>query len=90
MEGITDELRGPINRILDRSSKANVGTLEDYEEAFAGIHDAGERLSDMIGQIMSYSSIIRTEKEEQIVSDKLKAEIIKLCFFCCNIRIFHV
>ena len=65
MEGITDELRGPINRILDRSSKANVGTLEDYEEAFAGIHDAGERLSDMIGQIMSYSSIIRTEKEEQ-------------------------
>ena len=65
LDGITDELRGPINRIMERSSKANVGAMEDYEEAFAGIHEAGERLSDMIGQIMSYSSIIRAEKDEK-------------------------
>lgn len=61
---ITGELQEPLNRIMESSGRANVKAMEDYEETFAGIHSAGEKLSDMIGQIMSYSSIVRTEKKK--------------------------
>ena len=63
LDGITSELKEPLRVILDNSGKEKVNTMEDYGEAFAMIHTSGERLSDMIGQMMSYSSIVRTEKQ---------------------------
>ena len=64
LNGITGELREPLSRILDSSSKGNVENINDYGAEMSRIHDAGERLSEMIGQILSYSSIVRTEKKE--------------------------
>ena len=37
----------------------------DYAEEMSRIHVAGERLSEMIGQIISYSSIVQTENKEK-------------------------
>lgn len=64
MNGITGELREPLSQILDSSRKKNAENIEDYDEEMSRIHDAGERLSEMISQIMSYSSIVRTEKKK--------------------------
>ena len=64
LDGITGDLQEPLNRILESSGKASVKAMEDYEEAFARIHSAGEKLSEMIRQIASYSSIVRTEKKK--------------------------
>lgn len=64
LSGITGELREPLSRILDCSSKGNRGNIDDYDAEMARIHAAGERLSEMIGQIIAYSSIIRTAKKK--------------------------
>ena len=64
LNGITVELQEPLSRILDNSSAAKLQTVEDYGETFMRIHSAGERLSDMIKQLTSYSSIVKTEKKE--------------------------
>ncbi|MCR4585130.1 MAG: response regulator [Lachnospiraceae bacterium] len=66
LKNITGELNEPLNRILE-SSKTAAGEA-DTKELMAGIHSAGERLSETIGQIVSYSSIVRSEK--QVGSDK--------------------
>ncbi|MDD6798133.1 MAG: cache domain-containing protein, partial [Clostridia bacterium] len=63
LNGITGELREPLSRILDSSSKLNAHNIDDYATEMSRIHTAGERLSEMIGQIISYSSIIRTENK---------------------------
>lgn len=64
LSGITGELREPLSRILDCSSKGNRGNIDDYDAEMARIHAAGERLSEMIGQIIAYSSIIRTGQKK--------------------------
>lgn len=66
LNGITGELQEPISRILESSSKENVGNTVEYDAAMSRIHAAGEKLSEMIGQIMSYSSIVRTEKKNNL------------------------
>ena len=71
LDGITGDLQEPLNRILESSGKASVKAMEDYEEVFARIHSAGEKLSEMIRQIASYSSIVRTEKKKN-ASKKVK------------------
>lgn len=63
LNSITGELREPLSRILDSSSKDHAENIEDYDAEMARIHAAGERLSEKIGQIISYSSIVRTEKK---------------------------
>lgn len=64
LNDITGELREPLNRILSSSSRDKADTIENYDEEMSRIHAAGEKLSEMIGQILSYSSIVKTEKEE--------------------------
>lgn len=64
LSGITGELREPLSRILDCSSKGNRENIDDYDAEMARIHAAGERLSEMIGQIIAYSSIIRTGQKK--------------------------
>lgn len=64
LSGITGELHEPLSRILDCSSKGNRENIDDYDAEMARIHAAGERLSEMIGQIIAYSSIIRTGQKK--------------------------
>ena len=65
LNDITGELREPLAKILDSSSKENAEHIVDYAEEMSRIHVAGERLSEMIGQIISYSSIVQTENKEK-------------------------
>ena len=67
---ITGELHEQLSRILDCSSKGNRENIDDYDAEMARIHAAGERLSEMIGQIIAYSSIMRTGKKKDS-SEKL-------------------
>ncbi|MDD6491440.1 MAG: hypothetical protein PUG54_04320 [Firmicutes bacterium] len=80
LNGITGELREPLTRILDISSKGNTEKIDDYDEEMARIHAAGERLSEMIGQIIAYSSIIRTGKKEDSPKKSGKSKGMNKCF----------
>ncbi|MCR5177495.1 MAG: response regulator [Lachnospiraceae bacterium] len=64
LESLTEELKAPLKKIMDSSDPAQVALIEDSEEEFSVIHEAGERLSEKIGQIASYSNLVRTEGEE--------------------------
>ena len=65
LSSITGDLQEPLHRILESSSKETILQSENLSEEFARIHIASEKLSEMIGQIVSYSSIIRTEENEK-------------------------
>ena len=62
--GITGDFKEQVKRILD-SSVMTSSDHEDNEEKFVKIHDAGIKLSEMIGQIMSYTSLVRTEEKQE-------------------------
>lgn len=61
LSGITGELKKPLVRILNSSSADNTDSIYDYGAEMARIHAAGEKLSEMIEQIVSYSSIVRQD-----------------------------
>ncbi|MCR5092421.1 MAG: response regulator [Lachnospiraceae bacterium] len=73
LKHITEEFHDPLRRILDGSSKENAASIEDIGEEMSRIHTAGEKLSEMIRQMVSYSSIVRAEKGQK----KEKKQIIK-------------
>ena len=68
--GSTDGVEG--TRTADVTGSAPVPA--DYAETLALIHSSGEKLSDMIGQIISYSNIVRTEKIEDAKADEIIAD----------------
>ena len=61
---ITGQIADPLNRILEQSDREKMNGAEDYEDKLISIHTAGQRLSEMVGQIMSYKSIVASEKKE--------------------------
>lgn len=65
LNDITGELKDPLAKILDSSCKGNAENITDYSEEMLRIHAEGEKLSEMIGQIISYSSIVQKEKKEK-------------------------
>ena len=64
LQGIGSELRTPLRTILDNSGLAKEKAGESAE-AFSRIHAAGQTLSEKIEQILSYSSIVRSEKAKK-------------------------
>lgn len=60
---ITGELQQPLRTIIEGSRKENFSGVDDYDEAFARIQVSAQKLSDKIGQIMSYQSIVGSEKK---------------------------
>lgn len=62
---LTGELKEPLNKILENSAKEHQGEDTDKGERMAAIHSAGERLFETVGQIMSYSSIVRSEENKR-------------------------
>ncbi len=72
LNSISGELRDPLSRIINTSSQANADNISDYAMEMSRIHAAGESLSEMIDQILSYSNIVRIEtkkKKEEAVRD---------------------
>ena len=62
---ITGELRDPLRRITDSASIENIKHSADYEEEFIKIREASARLSEMIGQIISYTNIVQKNPQTQ-------------------------
>lgn len=62
LQGITNDLRSPLKKIIDNSTGFDIADKADIQERLTEIHSAGERLSDMLGQLISYSMIVRNEK----------------------------
>ncbi|MBQ9632981.1 MAG: cache domain-containing protein, partial [Lachnospiraceae bacterium] len=62
---ITSELQEPLCRIMERSGRSREGRIENYEEEMASIYHAGEQLSEMVEQIISYKSIILGTQDAQ-------------------------
>ncbi len=75
LQKITGELWDPLRRIVDGSSKENVTGISDYEGELNRIHHAGNQLSEMIEQIISYSNIVRYENEKKKTVKKPKARM---------------
>ena len=61
---ITSRLNAPLSRILKSSDREMLKGSPDNEEAMAEIHASAEKLSEMIGQLISYSSIVRSEQDK--------------------------
>ena len=80
LSNITSELKKPLSKILDSSSSERIRDMDDYNIRMAGIHSAGEQLFDMIGQIISYSGIVRSEKGSDPKKKKSKIAWMNLRF----------
>ncbi|MCR5432620.1 MAG: response regulator [Lachnospiraceae bacterium] len=70
ISGISGELKAPISRILEISSRESSPTTgtDKSDVDFAKIREAGLRLNEKVGQIMSYKSLLRTEKSRRVHS----------------------
>ncbi len=64
LNGITGRLREPLMRIQTLSAGGEIENVNDAKVDMAGIHEAADRLAEMISQLISYSSIARTEKKK--------------------------
>ncbi|MCR4649798.1 MAG: response regulator, partial [Lachnospiraceae bacterium] len=71
LAGITGDFREQLTKILDSSEKKNSLDTET-DEKFVRIHEAGLKLSEMVGQIMSYTSIVRTEGKNEKTGGKVR------------------
>ncbi|MBE5871726.1 MAG: response regulator [Lachnospiraceae bacterium] len=72
LNNITAELKQPLSRILEASSEEVTDNAKDLGVKMMRIHTAGEKLSEMIGQIMSYSSLVRYEEAKNSFSQEAK------------------
>lgn len=70
IKNITGELTEPLRKIMDSSNREYVEKTDDHEAEFARIHAAGSQLSEMIGQILSYSSLVKSESKQKEKSEK--------------------
>ena len=61
---ITGELQEPLRKIISGSSRENADDA-DQSTVLARINEAGHTLSERINKIISYSSIVRSEKESK-------------------------
>lgn len=65
LQSISSELQEPLARIISASSSDNVRSSADYLRDLESIREAGGRLTEKLGEILSYSSIVRSEKEQR-------------------------
>ncbi len=69
IQSVSLELETPLRRILANSETVSLPDVETAGERLTAIHESGEKLSDMVRQILSYSSIVRTENKEDSPKD---------------------
>lgn len=65
LAGISSELEAPLRKILGNSDPDRCQDTDNTAERFSSIHDAGEQLSYSIRQILTYSDIVKSEKNER-------------------------
>lgn len=65
LKRITSRLREPLNRINSSSDVRNVKYSTDLPQDMKNIREASNRLSEMIDELVSYSSIIRSDTVEE-------------------------
>ena len=65
LNSLTTGLQEPIHRMIAAASPENRRNSESYEKDFESIREAGLKLSDMIGKIVSYNSIVKKENTEK-------------------------
>lgn len=65
LKDLTAGVQEPLRRIITGASPENVRSSTDYELEFENIREAGSQLSEMIGEINSYNSIVSTEKKNK-------------------------
>ena len=64
LNNISGELHKPLSKILAASGREGIKDVEDIDVTMAKIHAEGERLSEMIGQMFSYSSLKKTQVQD--------------------------
>ncbi len=62
ISGISGELKAPLNRILEISARESSSEDGSIGGEFSKIREAGLNLDEKLAQIISYKSILRTEK----------------------------
>ena len=62
---LTIDLKNPLSRILEASKAPDAVYDDETSGLFNHIHESAMQLSDMIGQMLSYSSIIRSEESRK-------------------------
>ncbi len=66
ISGISGELKAPLDRILEISSREGASqSSEPVENEFKAIREAGISLNDKLAQVLSYKSILRSEKSRE-------------------------
>ena len=79
LQGISADLKYPLKKINDNSAGFDITDRSDIQERLSEIHSAGERLSEMLGQLMSYSMIVRNEdKDEKTAGKKEKRSELRM------------
>lgn len=69
ISNVTAELQVPIRSILKSSSDPNVSDPDEFADRLTGIKEQAGKLSHMIGEMLSYQSIVRTEKLDTPLSN---------------------
>ena len=62
---IASELQEPLEKIINSSSDEYLKHSTDYEQEFAIIRESGERLSDTVSKLRSYSALALNEKNNE-------------------------
>jgi signal transduction histidine kinase/CheY-like chemotaxis protein len=80
LKNLTAGLQEPIHRMIAAASPENIRRAESYEKEFESIREAGLKLNDMIGKIVSYNSIVKKENTEKRRRDRSKGLTIDVHF----------
>lgn len=72
---ISKELRTPLKSIINSASYEGLVHAENFEQEINKIRNAGEELSGMLEQIVSYSTIVQKEKEDADAGNGLNKRI---------------
>ncbi|WP_419247557.1 cache domain-containing protein [Ruminococcus albus] len=62
---LTTGLQEPLHRMIAAASPENLRNSENYEKDFESIREAGLKLNEMIGKIVSYNSIVKKENTDK-------------------------
>ncbi len=69
---ISLELHEPLDKIINGSSVENIKNSPDYEQEFVSIRESGEKLSEIIGKLQSYTElIVKSETKKDSKKKKL-------------------
>lgn len=72
---ISKELQTPLKSIVSSTSNEELSSSNSFNQEISKIREASKKLSNMLEQITSYSNIVRSEKDDQIVTTQFDKKI---------------